>query len=266
MTSRTKIQIAGLLGVAIAALPGLSLAGCGGRSSLEGLPLGKGGPSGGTAATGMGGMGGAGGAGTGYGGLPPGMAPTPHCTGSNSQCIIPEAGGPVKGAATIHCDPEPIKGPWNLLLERQTLTGFEVVQMQAVQEPGFGATFYDTMSPPVELTYRVCVSDMYGTRCGDPFHTFGPVDCACEPFTCDLVWACDITIGNGCGGTLHCGGCTGGMPCNTKTHSCCPPGEESDGIGGCVCAPSKPCPPAFYWNVVYCDCEPEMNVVGTHLL
>jgi hypothetical protein len=194
------------------------------------------------------------------------MAPTPHCKGSNSQCIIPDGGGPVKGSAVIHCDPEPIKGPWNLLLETQVITGWKNLQPQSVQEPGFGATFYDTSSPPAEITYRVCVTDMYGTRCSDPFQTYGPVDCKCEPLTCDLLWACDISLNDGCGGILHCGPCYGGMACNTKTHSCCPQGEESDGIGGCVCAPPKPCPPGFYWNVVSCSCEPETNIAPSNNL
>jgi hypothetical protein len=243
MKSRTKILLAGLLSIAVAALADLSLAGCGGRSWLEDHPSGTG--------TGTGGAGGA----VGYGGLPPGKAPTPHCKGKNSQCIVPDGGGPVMGAASIVCDPEPIKGPWNLLLERKILNQFQVVQVQAVEEPGFGAKFLDTSGPPAELTYRVCVTDGYGERCSDPFQTYGAVDCVCLPSTCGVLVACDVSTNNGCGGTLVCGDCSDGTPCNPKNNSCCPSGEDSDGAGGCVCAPPKPCHGGTYWNTTTCSCE-----------
>ncbi len=250
MKSRTKILLARLLRVAVAALPVLSLAGCGGRTWLEETR----GSSG--TATGTGGAGGA----LGDGGLPSGKAPTPHCKGKNSQCIVPDGGGPVMGAATILCDPEPIQGPWNLLLERQILNQFKVVQALAVDEPGFGAKFFDTSGPPAELTYRVCVTDSYGERCGDPFQTYGAVDCVCQPTTCDTLLACNVSTNNGCGGTLHCSSCSNGTSCNPKNHSCCPQGEDSDGFYGCECAPPKPCPGGTYWNTTTCSCDYAANI------
>jgi hypothetical protein len=103
---------------------------------------------------------------------------------------------------------------------------------------------------------------MYGTRCADPFQTFGPVSCVCEPFTCNTLLACNLQTEDGCGGTLYCGKCADNSVCNQANHSCCPPGDMSDGEGGCVCAPPKPCGSGFYWNWITCTCEAQMFAPG----
>ena len=181
-----------------------------------------------------------------------GQAPVPTCKGSNAQCVTSDAGA-VEGAAIIHCDGVYFVGPWTLVLERKVTIQFKVIQQQGVQEPGFGATFHDPTGQPVQLTYRVCVMDDQGTRCGVPFTTDGPVDCKCVPYTCEMLTACHVTIDDGCGGTKYCGGCPGASPCNEVTNSCCPPGDETDEHYGCECAPPHPCPG---WNAVECSCYP----------
>jgi hypothetical protein len=183
-----------------------------------------------------------------------GPAPVPHCHGQNSQCIM--VGVNWIGAAVITCDGVYFKGPWTLLLERQINGQWQEEGIQAIEEPGFGATFNDMSGPPQKLTYRVCTIDkVEGTKCGDPFTTFGPVDCKCVPSTCDSLNACFTYDDNGCGTQIYCGSCYGGGVCNMLTHSCCPQGMESDGFGGCVCAPPSPCPGATYWNTTTCSCE-----------
>ncbi len=182
------------------------------------------------------------------------MAPVPSCYGSSAMCEQNDA-GLWMGASIITCEGVYFVGPWNLLLERQVLSQFEVVQTQAVGEPGFGTTFYDTGGPPVQLTYRVCVVDSYGTRCGMPFTTAGPVNCACEPLTCAYFLACNTQLEDGCGHTITCGDCTNGVACNPDNDTCCPPGFMGDGDGICVCAP-PPGEKCGDWNVLDCKCEP----------
>ncbi len=145
-------------------------------------------------------------------------------------------------------------GPWNLLLEREIGNQFQVVQMQSVATPGFGFTFYDLSAPLANLTYRVCVTDANGLRCGAPFTTTPPVDCGCQPLSCEFFQACNTTISNGCGGITTCGNdCTNGLPC--LNGACCPAGTMPNGNGTCVCAPPGPCP-GDGWNVILCKCEP----------
>lgn len=183
-----------------------------------------------------------------------GPAPVPSCVGELAQCVPLDAGFGFVGAAVIRCDPVYFVGPWNLLLERQINTDqFKVLQRQSVDEPGFGATFEDTTSHAPQLSYRVCVVDDLGTRCGDPFTAFGPPNCACVPITCAELRACNSTGNDGCGRVLLCGACADGTTCNAH-RSCCPPDQESDGIGSCECAPPRPCPRGTEWDVVHCEC------------
>jgi hypothetical protein len=189
-----------------------------------------------------------------------GPPPVPVCTGENSMCLPPDAGIVWTAAAVIKCQPEYYVGPWTLILERLTGTTYQVIQKQVVQEPGFGWTFYDSSGPPAQLTYRVCVLvDPTTAECGTPFTTAGPTDCNCEPTSCYLQTACNTTIDDQCMGTIQCGACTNGTPCNTDNNTCCAMGFMSDGWGGCVCAPPTPkaCP-IWFWDTVTCSCMPGM--------
>lgn len=184
-----------------------------------------------------------------------GPTPVPVCTGQLSQCLPPDAGaGAYTGAAVIKCQPEEYQGPWTLVLERLSGANWRMVQTQVVQEPGFGATFYDTSGPPTVSTYRVCaIADNATALCDTPFSTQGPPNCLCEPTTCYLNTACDIVIDNQCGGTETCGACANGMPCN-EWNTCCPPGFYSDLWGHCVCAPIGRCP-WWDWDPNDCSCD-----------
>ena len=229
----------------LAVLVGMAFAGCGGRVVLDGGSSGVGGgsPDAGPAAD------------AGDGGdsdAADARPPVPSCTGSDSECVMDSAGN-WSGASVITCDPVYFVGPWNLLLERSILSQFQVVQTEAVQEPGFGWTFYDGTGPPTKLTYRVCVVDAIGTRCDAPFTTAGPVDCLCEPFTCESLLSCNTVIDDACGHMIECGGCSDGSVCNPANMSCCGPGLMPNGDGTCICAPPGPC---GAWNVVDCRCEP----------
>jgi hypothetical protein len=173
------------------------------------------------------------------------------------MCLAPEAGLRWTGAAVVECQPENYVGPWNLILERKISGTFEVVQRQAVQEPGFGATFYDTSGPPAQLTYRVCaLVDSTTAECGTPFTTQGPSNCACEPTSCYLQTACNTTIDDQCMGTIQCGACSSGTPCNPENNTCCPKGFMSDGWGACVCAPPPKVCPIWFWDKTTCSCMP----------
>ncbi len=184
-----------------------------------------------------------------------GPPPVPVCTGQNSMCLPPEAGIVWTGAAVIQCQPEQYVGPWTLVLERLIGSTYQAIQKQVVQEPGFGWTFYDSSGPPARLTYRVCVIvDAATAECGAPFTTQGPSHCSCEPTSCYLQTACNTTIDNQCMGTIECGACTNGTPCNPENNTCCPMGFMSDGWGGCVCAP-KGCS-IWAWDTVTCACMP----------
>jgi hypothetical protein len=182
------------------------------------------------------------------------QAPVPSCMGMNSQCVQSDAGNYWVGASVITCDGVYFVGPWTLLLERKVYNAFHVVQTQVVMEPGFGATFLDTSGPPAQLTYRVCVVDDMGTRCGTSFTTYGPVQCACEPLSCAALQACNAMVFDGCDEKIPCGGCAGNAVCNPGSHSCCPPGTEPDGTYGCQCAPNHPCPGKTYWDPSVCAC------------
>jgi hypothetical protein len=50
-------------------------------------------------------------------------------------------------------------------------------------------------------------------------------ECVCKPRTCDELNACG-TVSDGCGGTLECGGCSGGRTCQDNSCGC--PEEGSD--------------------------------------
>ncbi len=187
--------------------------------------------------------------------------PVPVCAG-NGQCVPPgDAGLSYQGAgwtggAVIQCQPAAYAGPWTLLLERLIGANYQLVQKQVVQEPGFGATFYDRSGPSTQRTYRVCVVENDGTAmCGSSFLTAPPPYCPCEPTSCYLQEACNTTIDNQCGGTLSCGACSNGASCNPATGSCCATGFIGDGWGACVCAQLHPCPPGDYWNTNDCTCE-----------
>jgi hypothetical protein len=182
-----------------------------------------------------------------------GPAPVPTCTWTHSRCVE-AANGAYEGQVLITCDPVSFVGPWTLLLERQINGQFQIVQTQVVQTPGFGATFDDTKGPPTDRVYRVCVADSFGTRCGAPFKNLGTPSCVCEPLDCEVLLACNALVDDGCGGLLPCGDCRGGATCNVRTHSCCPVGQESDGTGGCVCAPTHPCGFPKYWDPSLCMC------------
>jgi hypothetical protein len=239
------------LGVLLVGLIGVAAVGCGAETGLE-VPLvstrgsahgstGSSSAAGGSSA--VGGASAAGGASAdagddAYGAYGP--PPVPTCTGELSQCVQNDA-GTWSGSAVIHCDGVYFVGPWTLVLEREIGTQFQSVQVQVVEEPGFGATFYDMTGPMAELTYRVCVEiPEQGTKCGTPFTTYGSVNCGCEPFTCDDLQACFIDRLDGCGGNLPCGACTNGAPCNIE-HNCCPVGQAPNGVGGCQCGPSPLC-------------------------
>jgi hypothetical protein len=223
-----------------------STAACPGRLAAVGTGQGDGGVSSEDAST----------DGVTFDGLPGderGPAPLPVCNGVNSQCLAPDAGVVWTGAAVITCQPEEYVGPWTLYLERQIGSSFKVVQTKIVQEPGFGATFYDTTGPRARLTYRVCVVDgATSARCGDSFTTSGPPNCACEPTSCYLLSACNTTVSDGCGNMLSCGACLQGMACNGGT--CCGKGFMPDGWGNCVCAPEKFCP-VWDWDTTDCSCH-----------
>jgi hypothetical protein len=186
----------------------------------------------------------------------------PVCSGQLSQCLEPDAGVVQHGASVIQCQPEECLGPWTLVLERLIGTTWQMVQTQVVEEPGFGANFYDTSGPPTLLTYRVCaLANSTTAVCGAQFTTQGPPDCRCEPTTCLLETACHTEIDNHCNSVDVCGACTNGMPCNGY-NTCCPDDFWSDGWGGCVCAPrtitingvSKTCP-TWRWNTATCTCD-----------
>jgi hypothetical protein len=181
--------------------------------------------------------------------------PVPNCSGK-TVCL--QDGFTITAAVAITCDPEQVKGPWTLVLERQVLTDWRVVQVQNVDEPGFGATFNDTKAPKVaHLVYRVCVEDDYGERCGAQFETISAPSCAgCSPFSCIDFRACNTEISNGCGDYITCGPCPNGGTCSARYASCCPAGTEPDGFGGCECAPPHPCPRRYYWEAAHCRCEP----------
>lgn len=187
-----------------------------------------------------------------------GPTPVPVCTGELSQCVQADAGFGMFGASVIQCQPEEYEGPWTLVLQRLSGASWRTLQTQVVQEPGFGATFYDSSGPPTVLTYRVCaVANSTTALCGNAFTTQGPPDCACLPTTCALNTACNTDIDNLCGSVDMCGACTNGMACN-ELNTCCPPGFMSDGNGGCVCAPPPPvmgkgCP-SWMWNTSTCRC------------
>lgn len=189
-----------------------------------------------------------------------GPPPVPVCTGENAMCLPPEAGIVWTGAATIKCQGEQYVGPWTILLERLIGSTYQLIQKAVVEEPGFGWTFYDTSGPPAKLTYRVCVLVNDTTaECGTPFTTQGPSDCYCEATSCYLQTACNTTIDDQCMGTLQCGACTNGNPCNPDNNTCCPQYFMSDGWGGCVCAPPTPMAcPLEWWDTTTCSCMPGM--------
>lgn len=194
-----------------------------------------------------------------------GPVPVPVCSGQLSMCRPPDAGVVWTGASVVQCQPEEYVGPWTLVLERLSGSTWQAVQTKVVEEPGFGATFYDSSGPPTLLTYRVCALAANMTAlCGGSFTTQGPPNCACEPTTCYLNTACNTEIDNQCGSYDVCGACTNGMLCNAY-HTCCPGGFMSNGWGGCVCAPGvfyvngvpKSCP-IWAWDTVTCTCNAGM--------
>jgi hypothetical protein len=191
-----------------------------------------------------------------------GPTPVPVCSGQLSKCLAPDAGIVQTGASVIQCQPEEYVGPWTLVLQRLSGANWQTLQTKVVEEPGFGATFYDSTGPPTLLTYRVCaLANSTTALCGTAFITQGPPNCRCEPTTCSLNTACNTEIDDQCGGVDVCGACENGMPCNAY-HTCCKGNFMSDGWGGCVCAPGevvingvhKTCP-SWAWNTVSCSCE-----------
>jgi hypothetical protein len=115
--------------------------------------------------------------------------------------------------------------------------------------------FYDTTAPPTQHTYRVCSLENGTTAlCGAAFTAEGAPHCGCEPTSCYLQTACNTTIDDQCMGTIRCGACSNGMPCNPENNTCCAKGFMSDGWGNCVCAPPSPraCPNG--WDTVNCQC------------
>jgi hypothetical protein len=236
----------------LVAIIGVVAVACGGRSALEAPSSSAGGAHAAGSSGASGAVGEVGSSSVGAGGGDAGE-PVPTCTGSVSQCVM-NAQGVWTGAAIIKCDGVYFVGPWTLLLERQIANQFQVVQVQVVEEPGFGATFDDSSGPAMELTYRVCVVGNQGTQCGASFTTFGPPDCVCQPATCEQYRACFTSFDDGCGSLTHCGACPDDGACNHGLGTCCPPGQESDGQGGCECAPLTPCGPKAYWNPGLCVC------------
>jgi hypothetical protein len=239
----------------VVALMGAVALGCGGRSAIWAPPGANGGSSGNggdTAGTGSAGNDAGDG---GDDGSPYGQAPVPTCTGELSMCEMDSAGD-WNGAAVVKCDPVYFVGPWTLLLQRSVGNQFQTVLTKVVEEPGFGAELDDASGPPVELTYRVCVLDDMGQRCGQPFQTSGPPDCKCIPTTCALIQTCNTLAEDGCGGQIFCKECTNGAACNPHNFTCCPDGQEPDGTGGCQCAPPFPgCHGGLYWDPSECTCE-----------
>ncbi len=166
-------------------------------------------------------------------------------------------------AASFLCD-APVSG-FYYQLYRQTAAGFQPVQttVQSTGDPSsVGETEFGYIPSPSEtsLTYRVC--KMYQTSpgtpkvCGQPILVPGTTldKCVCHPTTCGTQLACNRAISDGCGGTLQCGACTNGIDCNNG--NCCPPGQEPDGTGGCVCAPPHPCRRGTDWDPNLCVCAP----------
>jgi hypothetical protein len=183
-----------------------------------------------------------------------GRAPLPVCAAGLPTCVPPDAGLVWTGAAVVACQPADYAGPETLLLERGVGIDFQVVQARSLQSAEFGATFYDETAGLMPLTYRVCVQDNDGVRCGAPFTSLGAPHCGCEPTNCWLLQACNSTIDDGCGNTMSCGACMGGVTCNPANHTCCADGFMPDDWGGCVCAPPagvKHC----CWNTTTCSCE-----------
>ena len=227
--------------VSLVALASLFALGCGGKVEIEAHSSANGGSSADASNT----------SDTSLAHADSGPAPVPVCKGKLAQCVLNDAGH-TAGEAIVYCDPVDWTGAWTLLLEREINGQFVVVQVTTSPEPGFAVVFHDSSGPPAWLTYRVCATDDQGTRCADPSTTNGPPNCGCVPYDCDLLQACNKTASNGCGGTVHCDKCSNGSPCNLENHSCCPPGEQSDGTGGCECAPEFPC--KNYWDPKYCNC------------
>jgi hypothetical protein len=185
-----------------------------------------------------------------------GPAPIPVCHGGLSMCIPnPDAAGVQWiGAAIIKCDGPQFQGPWVLSLQRQIVNAWRVVQVVAIDKPGFGVEFDDTKAPYSQLVYRVCVIDDLGERCADPIDVMPAPNCGCVPLTCDEIQACNVTTRNGCGDRMACGDCKNGNACDPLRHTCCPMGLEPDGTGGCVCAPNVACYPPKAWDPSCCCC------------
>lgn len=64
--------------------------------------------------------------------------------------------------------------------------------------------------------------------CDAPFVRDGE-ECRCEPATCATLGAACGDVDDGCGGTLSCGGCSGGATCTDGACACADdPGEPND--------------------------------------
>jgi hypothetical protein len=182
------------------------------------------------------------------------LAPLPTCTAQITECVRVLYGW--ADVAKIACSGVYFVGDMTLLLERATATGeFDVIQTQTTDTPGLGLTLEDSTPPPVEVTtYRVCIEDSTGIRCGAPFSIDGlPPDCGCEGYSCASTLVCNAKIYDGCGGYITCGACSNGSACNAA-HSCCPAGLEGSVNGGCVCAPPGPCGAFLTWDTETCTC------------
>ena len=64
--------------------------------------------------------------------------------------------------------------------------------------------------------------------CDAPFVREG-ADCRCEPATCTTLGAACGAVADGCGGTLECGGCSGGATCTDGACACAVDAAEPNG-------------------------------------
>jgi hypothetical protein len=119
-----------------------------------------------------------------------------------------------------------------LSLQRSTGTGWQQESPSFYTNPSTGVVTINEMGDPggVPETYRVGVTDAFGRTTYTPNITFTSTGtCTCTPGTCASTQTQCGTASDGCGGTLHCGGCTAPLTCSA--------GQCVIGAGGGHCKP-----------------------------